>query len=393
MGAPSFGIDTTRPLVSELGHGPVINIRWAEGAPDDRVREAEARHRLRRLDPNAERSWQYELRRWSQADLARIVADPIVEDTQGIDRAAARLQVPAPTGLDAWLVHLYGPGEGLRVRANAFAAMFYLAWFGAAAAGLLVARTWRSSRPEIRAIVVMAIVMQLIMNLTMMRDPVETRLRDVFMPAAVLTAYLAGYAWRAAARLTMVRGWRTVVAATLVLIVTAAGSVGEASVRLARTGAPAGVEGVRQRLRTLRRTLSRPDHRTGPLAPEYRPLVAYIKQCTQAEARLLTLTFAPELFFYTGRGFAGGHVSLSPGYFSRDKDATLMLRRLASEDVPLIILDSQTQAEMLDGYPRIGAYVRARYHEVARFPLTPDKAFVLMGRLGAPPCSPPDAGP
>ena len=387
-GPPSFAIDTTRSLVSRLGHGPVINVRWTDDASDDRIREAEARHRLRRLDPNSARSWQYELRRWSRGDLAQLISDPIVGDTQGIDRAAARLQVPAPTGLDAWLMHLYGPGEGLRFRANALAALFHLAWFSAAAAALVLAMTWRSSPPEIRAIVIMAVVMQLFMNLTMLRDPLETRLRDVFMPAAVLTAYLAGCAWRAAARSRIVWGWRAVVAAMLVLIVTAAGSVGEATMRLARTGATDGIDGVRQRLRTLRRTLSPPDHRTGRLAPAYQPVVAYIKRCTRPDARLLTLTFAPELFFYTGRGFAGGQVSLSPGYFSRDRDASLLLQRLSSEDVPLVILDSQTQTEMLEGYPRIGAFVRSRYHEVARFPLTSQKAFVVLGQRDAPVCSP-----
>lgn len=386
--APSFAIDPTLPLVSRLGHGPVINVRWADDASDDSIREAEARHRLRRLDPNSARSWQYELHRWSRADLTQLVSDPIVRDTQGIDRAAARLQIPAPTGLDAWLMHLYGPGEGLRLRANAMAGLFHLAWFSAAAAALVLALTWRSSRPEIRAIVIMAVVMQLIMNLTMLRDPLETRLRDVFMPAAVLIAYLAGCAWRAVTPSRTVWGWRAGVAAMLVVIVTAAGSVGEAPIRFTRTGATEGIDGVRQRLRTLRRTLSPPDHRTGPLAPAYQPVVAYIKKCTRPDARLLTLTFAPELFFYTGRGFAGGQVSLSPGYFSRDRDAALLLQRLSSEDVPLVILDSQTQMEMLEGYPRIGAFVRSRYHEVTRFPLTSEKALVLMGRVDAPVCSP-----
>jgi hypothetical protein len=387
-GAPVFAIDATRPLFSRLGQGPVINVRWTDDASDDRIREAEVHHQLRRLDPNSPRSWQYELRSWSSEDLAQLVADPMVADTQGIDRAAALLQVPAPAGLEAWLVYLYGPGDGLRVRANAMAALFYLAWFSAGAAALVLAVTWRSSPPEIRAVAVMAVVMQVVMNVTMLRDPLETRLRDVFVPAAVLTAYLAGRVWRATVPRRAVWGWRAVVTVTLVLLVSGAASVGEASVRVTRTGATDGIDGVRQRLRTLRRTLSPPDHRTGPLTPAYQPVVAYIKTCTRPDARLLTLTFAPELFFYTGRGFAGGQVSLSPGYFSRESDAALLLQRLSSEDVPLVILDSQTQTEMLDGYPRIGAFVRSRYHEVTRFPLTSEKAFVLMGRLDAPVCSP-----
>jgi hypothetical protein len=386
--APSFGIDTTRPFFARLGHGPVINVRWADDASDDRIRGAEARHQLVRLDPNSPRSWQYELRRWSPADLDQLVKDPTIADTQGIDRAIARLQVPAPTGLDAWLVHLYGPGDGLRLRANAMAALFYLAWLSVVAAAIVLAGSWRTSSPEIRATVAMAIAMQLIMNLTMLRDPLETRLRDVFVPATVLVAYLAGRAWQTSSRSRAMWGWRVGVSAMLVLTVSGAASVGEASVRLARTGATDGIDGVRQRLRTIRRTLSPPDQRTGPLAPAYQPVVAYLRKCTRPDARVLMLTFAPELFFYAGRGFAGGQVSLSPGYFSRDTDATLLLQRVSSEDVPLVVMDSQTQEEMLDGYPRIGAFVRSHYHEVTRFPLTPEKAFVVLRRLDAPVCAP-----
>ena len=386
--APSFGLDTTRPFVARLRRGPVINVRWAEDASEDRIHDAEARHGLVRLDPNSPRSWQYELRRWSPADLGQLVKDPIVADTQGIDRAIARLQVPAPTGLDAWLTHLYGPGEGLRLRANAVAALFYFAWVSVVTAALVLAGAWRTSPPEIRTTVAMAIVMQLIMNLTMLRDPLETRLRDVFVPAAVLVAYLAGRAWHASARSPALWGWRVAAAAMLVLIVGGAASMGEASVRLERTGATDGIDGIQRRLRTIRRTLSPPDQRTGPLAAAYQPVVAYIKKCTGPDSRVLTLTFAPELFFYTGRGFAGGQVSLSPGYFSRDTDATMLLQRVSSEDVPIVVMDSQTQQEMLDGYPAIGAFVRSRYHEVTRFPLTSEKAFVVLRRLDAPVCSP-----
>ena len=64
---------------------------------------------------------------------------------------------------------------------------------------------------------------------------------------------------------------------------------------------------------------------------------------------MLTLTFAPELFFYTGRQFAGGQATLSPGYFTTEQDADAMLKRIAAQDVPLVIMDSQTQQEMLDG--------------------------------------------
>ena len=112
----------------------------------------------------------------------------------------------------------------------------------------------------------------------------------------------------------------------------------------------------------------------------------YITRCTPPGARLLTLTFAPELFFYSGRGFAGGQVSLSPGYFVTDQDASLLLQRVAKEDVPLVILDSQTEREMIDGYPRIGAQVTQHYREVQRFPISAEKSFVVLAHNERPRC-------
>jgi hypothetical protein len=56
------------------------------------------------------------------------------------------------------------------------------------------------------------------------------------------------------------------------------------------------------------------------------------------------------------------------------------------EDVPLVIADSQTEREMIDGYPTIGAHVSQHYHEVQRFPISSEKAFVVLARNDRPAC-------
>jgi hypothetical protein len=90
------------------------------------------------------------------------------------------------------------------------------------------------------------------------------------------------------------------------------------------------------------------------------------------------LTFAPELFFYSGRGFAGGQVTVTPGYFATDEHATLMLARLARENVPLVIMDSETQGEIGIHYPRVMQHVSARYQEVSRFPVGTGKELIIL---------------
>jgi hypothetical protein len=177
---------------------------------------------------------------------------------------------------------------------------------------------------------------------------------------------------------------RFAVIVVLVLIVGSAGALGAASTQLARAQITDGISGLSQRARTIRRMLSAPDHRTGRRLAAYQPIVDYITRCTTSDARLLTLTFAPELFFYTGRAFAGGQVSLSPGYFASERDASLLLARVSRENVPIVIMDSQTEREMFDSYRRIGDYVRARYLEAVRFPVNGEKSWVVFGARQAP---------
>ena len=393
---PPFAVDSSRPLFERFAHGPAVNVRWQPDAAEASIADAESRHRLVRQALNSPQSWTYEMRRWASSDIEQLVKDPLAADTQGIDRSTYRLQVSAPTGITSWLVNVYGPGEGLRFRANATAALFYLVWVVPIAAAVVLARAWSTSTPTTRALVAMSLVMQFAMNLTMLRDPIETRIRDVLVPVSLLIAWLAGRHWQATLagpgsratasnRPTVMR--RVAVAVVLLLIVGGTAAVGDASTQIERTNVANGIDGINLRLRTIRRALSPPDQRTGPLSPAYRTLVTSLARCTPPGSRLLTLTFAPEIFFYTHRGFAGGHVSFSPGYYTSDRDATVLLQRVSSEDVPFVILDSQTEGEMLGDYPRIGSYVRSNYHEAWRVPLTSEKAFVVLARNGSAECA------
>jgi len=382
--APHFGVDRSRPLMTRFGRGPVVNVRWQPDASDASISEAEIRHGLTRLDPNSPRSWQYELSHWSRNDIARLVTDPLAADTNGIDRSTFDLQVPAPGALRAWVIKAYWPGDGLRLGANLVVLMFYFLWLAPLAAVIVLSLTWKQTPAPARALAVSLVVLQLAMNVTMLRDPLETRLRDVLVPLALLVSYLGGTGWRIgdsrARRVTM----RIAVIVVLVVIAGSAGALGAAWTQIERTRIADGLSGLSQRARTLRRTLAPPDHRTGRRLAMYEPIVDYVKRCTTGDARVLTLTFAPELFFYTGRAFAGGQVSLSPGYFSSDRDTSLLLARVSRENVPLVIMDSQTEREMFDTYRRIGDYVQARYLEAVRFPVNGEKSWVVFAAQQAP---------
>ena len=380
-GLPTFSIDRSKPMFHRLGQGALIHVRWQPGLPDDQIRLGERRHDLVRRDPMGPLSWQYEIWSWSPGALESLVRDPQVADTDGIDRSTFRLKSDHPPPLiDSVLVRLYGPDEGLRLRANGVALIFYLAWALPLSAIVMLVWRWRRLADVIRAPAAMAIALLLAMNLTLLRDPLDLRVRDVIVPVCVLGGCLLGLAWHARVNTAARLAARLLATAVAVAFAITCGAIGDGPQRLEQMHARDGWSGAIERKHEIDRQLAAPNERTGEdlVSPAYRSLSDYISQCTPPDSRILALTFAPEVFFYSGRGFAGGQPALTAGYYKTDRDAEIMLVRVSKENVPLVLMDSETATEMAQGYPRIVDYVRSRYHEISRTTIGKGKEFILL---------------
>jgi hypothetical protein len=203
------------------------------------------------------------------------------------------------------------------------------------------------------------------------------------MPLSMIIAVLVSALWRSGgdalfggrSRTAMLLR-RTAAAVSMAVILMTAAALAPLDEHLAEIGLSSGRGFARERFAEIRSELAAPHERTGRAGAS--PLVEYIRSCTKPQSRILALTFAPELFFYTGRAFAGGHVALPPGYFVGERHASLMLQRLSREDVPLVVLDSETSAEMGVLYPRVMAHVAGRYREAGRFAVGGDKDFIVL---------------
>ena len=374
---PAFGIDRTRPLFTTLTGGPIINIRWRQDIGDADVLAGERAHRLTRLDPVGERTWQYRLGRWSSSALERLVRDPAVADTHGIDRSRYRLTDADPGLMGGLFIGMPLPAEGLRLEANALAALYYLAWLLPVAVVLLLLAFHRRLTPALTGLTGMAVLVQLAMNASMLRDPLNLRIRDVIVPLALLLAFTASAAALPSGRMLRWTG-RLAVVGLLLIAAGLSAIVGQAHEHLAEARLLDGRRGIAERRAELRQEFRASSERTGTIADAYRRIVSYLGSCTDSDARILALTFAPELFFYARRGFAGGLVTLTPGTYVTGRHAALMMERLSREDVPLVILDSETEQEVRLGYPRITEHLSARYHTIATFPVSGDKRFIVL---------------
>lgn len=256
-----------------------------------------------------------------------------------------------------------GRGEPMPLLENAVALLYWFLWATppGCLAVLLASRAVRHS--SVAPLVLMAAVVQLGLNVTMLRDPVAQRIRDALVPAVLVAAIGAAALWRAGHRGSLRGAARVAVVAVLAMFVIASASAGSFGERVDRANVRNGVAGMRARARQIGIELAPPRHRTGRDDSGYVALAEYVAACTTPDARVFAMTFAPELFFYANRGFAGGHVTLTPGYYVSDRHAALMLSRLSRENVPLVIVDAGTHDDYVRDYPRVTRFVAERYRE------------------------------
>jgi hypothetical protein len=231
--------------------------------------------------------------------------------------------------------------------------------------------------PQVRGLAAMALVVQVAMNASMLRDPLSLRVRDVVVPMSMLLAVawtLPGLVQRRMLRWTS----RVGVAALILSAAVAAAALGRVGERLDEARLLDGRAGIAERLAELRQEFAPPARRTGTVSAATRRLVSYLGSCTPAGSRILALTFAPELFFYADRPFAAGLVTLTPGNYASDRHVTMMLERLMHEDVPLVVLDSETEQEVRAGYPRMTEHLAARYRTAGSFTVSGAKRFIVL---------------
>lgn len=76
---------------------PRVHVRWADDLGEDERVAKERMYGLTVVRQREGTTWQYEARRWDAATVRELVADPSVVDTQGINRAAGRLEGDDPT--------------------------------------------------------------------------------------------------------------------------------------------------------------------------------------------------------------------------------------------------------------------------------------------------------
>jgi hypothetical protein len=203
------------------------------------------------------------------------------------------------------------------------------------------------------------------------RGSPDSRLPDVAGPIAVLGAWVSARCIRLSARGGT--GPRrlvacAVLAAALVSIWSVATNA-ELMTSVEDSGVLSGPVGVIRRARRVSERLrTRPIESWTREASGLGGVMRYVFDCTVPTDRILAAGFAPQVFFYAERPFAGGQVYLIPGWHDSADDQRLTRERLQRQRVPIVLEIGDSDYETF--FPHVAEHIHRYYR---RTPLSGDR--------------------
>lgn len=350
--------------------GPRVNVRWAGDLSDEARGRLEQTHELLSPQHIEESTWSYVLPHEDREYLAKLIDDPAVADTHGLDRAGRTLEVVTPGYVrlqHEWPIVRTRIATGLFNNANALAWFYYVALLlPLIAAAMLGWQTWKGGiSKEEAAVVAMAIVLCVIIVQTLVRGSPDSRLADIANPIVVVGAWLSAQCLAGAGSTRPIG--RALVRTALVVVATiTAWSVGtnaDGTTSLVTSRVLLGPAGVRDRLAIVTERLhARPVDNWARRAPGIGGLTRYVYECTASTDHLFVTWFAPQVYFQSERPFGGGQVALQQGWYSTPADQRVSVALLQRQQVPIVLENMDWEYEL--HFPILAEYVRSHYRNV-----------------------------
>jgi len=361
---PRLSIPALASIVELPPAGASILVRWAPQADDVARVSAESRHGLSEGELRgtaAERTWAYRISDFSKDHLRGLLSDPLVEDTDGIDRA--QLTVPSEP---LWL-RAQRALPLLRVRllpgawnvTNADAVLYSLFRFLPLVAGIiLVANLRQSSMTRVEVASIASVVaLSFALNAFILRDPVSARFGGMAAPTAVLAAWTVHRVLQMRPSFT-----RRLLQSALVMgfaaTVWSTSLSAEWQVRMpSEVFRPRHVIAVANGLRDSPPLLERLQK------GEQLGIVKYLRECTGRNDRVLIGWYAPDIYFFAQRGFAGGAVTFFGQHWSEPRFQARSVEILASQSAPVVILLNGDKL-FPQSYPLVMQYLNEHYENL-----------------------------
>ena len=242
--------------------------------------------------------------------------------------------------------------------------------------------------------IIVAGALCVVMNMWHLRgEALNARIADAVVPNAVLAAWLLG-TWLSARGGRELgppggRGPRRAVAAVrpllgvaavvglLLCTATAVAALGDLPGRLSDTGIADGPRGVHEQLQHVWSEYRAfpPDRLTDPGASS--GLARYVYECTRPTDCLLVVGFAPELYFFSARGFAG-EIYYMPGYWSSDDEQRRVLARIQRLDVPIVLADLSAYPPFQQAFDIVADHIATYYRMAGDMRFNDDRDYRVL---------------
>jgi hypothetical protein len=363
---PTFQLRSDQPLWLAADPPPPVNIRWRSDVDARRRAELEQRYRLRVLEHDGGTTWRYAVTDAGRRNVDALVADPHVDDTHGIERLSRYRWSSA-------LVGWFQPGPGLNVDGNTVALLYWVFWIAPFAAAAVLVWRIRTRRDWIAAngpMLALIVAFAICANTGFIRDPLVARLPDVAVPQTIVGAWLLSVAWRAPRRWLPRVAARVALVAGVAVIAVAVGRVGNVADRLDQAQLLRGPGAIAERARTITAEL-RDDFSERQLPSRWAkmlvPFFVYVRECTRLDDRLLFAGYAPEVYFYAQRGFAGGQMMFLNDFHTSLEEQRLTVDRLERQSVPLIMVPVARRESFEREFSLVWNSLADKYVPVAEF--------------------------
>src|SRR5262249_43710485 len=113
----------------------------------------------------------------------------------------------------------------------------------------------------------------------------------------------------------------------------------------------------------------------------YERLVRYAYACTKPDDQLLVTWFAPDVYFYADRKFAGDRWGYLPFDNSPERQQRV-LDTLKAQSVPLVFVDIDYYPEFRRSWPALAAYLDQSYRLEAEVPVADERIIRVLAFNG-----------
>lgn len=382
-----------------------IKVRWAAAVTEQRRSMLERRFHLLNGRYVDGRTWEYDLTDLSSGNVASLLRNSDVEDTDGIDRSTGRVPLHPAMPINVrmtpqeWLANLItalplvgalASAYRLTMRKSADSARRR----SASRLGVLAATAGSASPIVLRQVDGPHIAASLPLTAALAawllseaghgvdrlvgRGVRALRHQVDSTPVSMRANYLARPATEmlhlTVVLVAILTAWRHIHAIAPI----------DESIRRAVPGAnPVAVVSRGMALASILRAsppLNALDH-TGP--PSRVALFRYLHSCTKPDDRLLIASSHPvyDLYFYSDRGFAGGVPNFDPFEVDWRGDEQRTLARLQSQSVPLIMADLEQQHPFATQAGLVEGYIEHHYTAFRDLPITETRTRQTTYRL------------